>query len=139
MTIQISVTIWTILCFLALMAVLHFVLFKPMLGLMDKRRRRIEEALAKKKEYEELAIAKEAELARSRERAKEEQKKQVKNRLETIRKEGKATVEAAKVQRLREVEAYRDAVEFDQKNILDTLEAHSMELAVAFAERLIKG
>ena len=61
MTIQLSVTLWTILCFLALMVILDRLLFRPMLSFMDARRARIEAARAVR---EESAAAREAELER---------------------------------------------------------------------------
>ena len=44
MTIQISVTVWTIICFLLLMLILDRLLFRPLLGFMDKRREKIDGA-----------------------------------------------------------------------------------------------
>ena len=44
MSIQISVTVWTILCFLALMLILDRLLFRPLLSFMDKRREKIDGA-----------------------------------------------------------------------------------------------
>ena len=54
MTIQISIIIWTILCFIALMLILHNWLFKPVLAVMDKRRERIEKAAARKADAERM-------------------------------------------------------------------------------------
>ena len=44
MTVQISVTIWTILCFCAAMLILSRLLFKPMLSFMDARQEKIDRA-----------------------------------------------------------------------------------------------
>jgi large subunit ribosomal protein L22 len=48
MTIQISITVWTVICFILLMLILHNWLFKPVLQMMDRRRERIEKAAARK-------------------------------------------------------------------------------------------
>lgn len=45
--IQISVVLWTIICFVLLMLILHFLLLKPMLAHLDKRKARIDNAKAK--------------------------------------------------------------------------------------------
>ena len=52
MTVQISITLWTIICFVLLMIILHNLLFKPVLRVMDARREKIENAAAKKAEWE---------------------------------------------------------------------------------------
>ena len=54
MTIQLSVTIWTIICFVLLMLILHFLLFKPVLKVMDDRRMHIQKAAQRKAENERL-------------------------------------------------------------------------------------
>ena len=43
-TIQVSILLWTILCFTALMVILDRLLFRPLLGFMDKRREKIDGA-----------------------------------------------------------------------------------------------
>jgi len=48
MTVQVSVTIWTILCFLALMLILDRLLFRPLLSFMDRRREKIDRAREEK-------------------------------------------------------------------------------------------
>ena len=52
MTIQLSVSIWTIICFLLLMLILRNLLFQPILEVMDARKMRIEKAAQKKAENE---------------------------------------------------------------------------------------
>ena len=54
MSIQISVIIWTVICFLLLMLILHNWLFKPVLDVMEKRRNRIEKAKEKQLEVQRL-------------------------------------------------------------------------------------
>lgn len=46
MTIQLSVLIWTVICFVVFMLVLNRFLFTPIHEVMDKRRSRVEEAKA---------------------------------------------------------------------------------------------
>ena len=48
MTIQPSVTLWTILCFIALMLILDRLLFRPLLSFMDRRQEKIDKAQAEK-------------------------------------------------------------------------------------------
>ena len=44
MNIQISITVWTIICFVVLMLILDRLLFRPLLSFMDKRREKIDGA-----------------------------------------------------------------------------------------------
>ncbi len=48
MTVQLSVLIWTVICFCLLIVILHNLLFKPLFLVMDKRNEKIEEAKRKK-------------------------------------------------------------------------------------------
>ena len=50
MTIQISIAIWTVICFILLMIILRNFLFKPVLKVLDDRRQRLENARLKEKE-----------------------------------------------------------------------------------------
>ena len=55
MTIQLSVLVWTIICFILLMLILHHLLFQPVLKVMDDRKARIQNAAKKKAEHERIA------------------------------------------------------------------------------------
>ena len=78
MTIQISVLIWTIICFLVFVLILDFLLFKPVLKLLDSRRERIQKAAAKKAEYERLSGEQEALLEERRAALAQSRQKQMK-------------------------------------------------------------
>ena len=54
MTIQPSIMVWTVICFLLLMVVLKNFLFTPVLKVMDDRRERINSAKEKKENIEKL-------------------------------------------------------------------------------------
>lgn len=138
MNIQISVTIWTVICFILLMLILHFLLFKPVLRVMDQRRERIEKAAAKKAEYEKLVAEYETAAAKEQAAALADSKKLLKEQVESIRAESKQAVEIAKEQRLQDVEDYRAEADAERERILQALRAHSMELAVSFAESVTK-
>ena len=138
MTIQISVTIWTVICFILLMLILHNLLFKPLLKVMDNRQSRIEKAGLKKSELERL---KAQQIALEEEKKQEfllNEKKRVREEIEAIRTECKVAVETAQDNRIRQVDDYRIKAEEEQTEILNTLGVHTNELAVAFAESLLK-
>ena len=55
MTIQASVVIWTVICFLLLVLILDRLLFRPVLELVDRRRECVRNAEKKKAEYDRVA------------------------------------------------------------------------------------
>ena len=54
MTVQLSVTLWTVICFCLLMLILHNLLFKPVLKVMDDRKSRIDKANEKNQSFDQL-------------------------------------------------------------------------------------
>ena len=139
MTIQLSVLVWTIICFGLLMLILHHLLFQPVLKVMDDRKARIQNAAKKKAEFSRIA-EKNAAALREKEVARlAAQRRQIKEQIETIRLDGKKAVEAANDERLRAVDCCRQQVEAERVEILITLSAHAAELATSFAESVIEG
>ena len=138
MTIQFSVTLWTVICLVLLMLILGNLLFKPILRVMDARQEKIDSAAAKKAAIEEaerehaaMRLEKEAAFLETRQR-------QLADEIETIRAESKKSVESAKEDRLRLVDEYRARTEAEQAEILRALSVHTEELAAAFADSLTK-
>lgn len=138
MTIQLSVTIWTIICFVLLMLILHFLLFKPVLKVMDERRARIEKAREKKAENERLESEYASMLLEKEKAFLEAQQKQINEEIESIRLDTKKAVGAATEERIQRVDSYRESVKKEQEEILDILSMHTEELAVTFANSIIK-
>lgn len=138
MTIQFSVTLWTVICLVLLMLILHNLLFKPMLRVMDARREKIDKAAAKKAEWEKAE--REYEMVRLEKEAAflDEQKRRVRDEIEDIRAAGKKKVDYAKEERLRLVDEYRRSSEAEHEEILGALGMHTAELAAAFADSLTK-
>ena len=139
MTIQISVTIWTIVCFILAMLILNNLLFKPVLSVMDKRREKIEAAKGKKTERESLIAENEKLLAAKEAEHKANDKKLIKERVENIASDRKKAIEAAKEVRLKKLDDTRERTEAEEKEILAKLSAHSEELAVMLADNIVKG
>ena len=139
MTIQLSVLVWTIICFVLLMLILQHLLFQPVLNVMDNRKARIQNAAKKKAECSRIAEQNAAALREEEAARLAAQRRQIKEQLETIRLDGKKAVEAANDERLRTVEGFRQQAESERVEILITLSAHAAELAAAFAESVIEG
>ena len=138
MTIQISITIWTILCFLALMLILHHLLFKPVLSVIDRRKARIEAAAAKKEEYERIVLEHEAKLIEQKEAAHEAARKSAKDEIERIRLQSKKALEDAKNERIRELDFSHSKAEIERAEILRILSSHAKDLAETFAKSVVK-
>lgn len=137
MTIQLSVTLWTILCFLALMVILDRLLFRPMLSFMDARRAKIEAARAVR---EESAAAREAELERreaSRREAAQKAQTAETQKLETTRRAIVRAVDKRKAENARWLEAMSSGLDQESDTIRRQLEPLMDEMAVAFANRLL--
>lgn len=138
MTIQLSVTIWTVICFVLLMLILHFLLFKPLLKVMDERHARIEKAAQRKAENERLKSEYASMLVEKENAFLEAKQKHINGEIETIRLNTKKAIEAAKDERIHKVDAYRERAKAEKEEILDELNVHTAELAAIFANSLIK-
>ncbi len=139
MSIQISVTIWTIICFILAMLILNNLLFKPVLENMDKRREKITAAKAKRAECESLIAENERLVAAKKAEYAANEKKLIKERVEKVAADRRKAVEAAKEVRLHKLDETRRNTEAEEKEILSKLSSHAEELAVMLADRIVKG
>lgn len=139
MSIQISVTIWTVICFILLMIILNNLLFKPVLEIMDKRREKIAAAKTKKTERDSLIAENERLLAEKKAEHAANEKKLIKERVEKVQSDRKKAVEAAKEVRLKKLDDARKKTEEEEAQILSKLSSHAEELAVMLADRIVKG
>ncbi len=137
MTIQLSVTLWTVICFCVLALVLRRLLFVPLLGVMDARKEKIAQAQAKKARFAQLEQEHQALLAEKEAAFRSAQQKSEAQRLEAIRSESRRAVEAAREERVQAVDRFREKTDAEREEILRTLGAHAQELAQAFAESVV--
>lgn len=137
MSIQISVIIWTVICFLLLMLILHNWLFKPVLEVMEKRRDRIEKAKQKQLEAQRLTSEHEKILKEQKLAFEKDQKAKADMEVEKIHADSKKSVEAAKTMRLSTYETYREECAKEYSRIIATAEKSTEQIAEIFADRLI--
>ena len=137
MSIQISVIIWTVICFLLLMLILKNWLFKPVLEVMEKRQARIEKAKEKQLEAQRLTVEHEKKLQEQKLSFEKEQKIKTNEEIENIQLHSKKRVEAAKQSRLSTYETYREECAKEYSRILATAEKSTEQIAEIFADRLI--
>lgn len=137
MNIQLPVVIWTVICFLLLMLVLKFLLFKPVLEVMDKRKEKTARAQEKKTEIQKLTKEHERRIEILSEDAKIQRENYIKGELKLIRVKNKTDIEAAKAARFSRVEAYKEETEKEKEEIKKQFSSSVGEIAKVFADRLI--
>lgn len=137
MNIQLSVIIWTVICFLLLMLILKNLLFAPVLKVLDERREKLEKARSKKADIEKAILENERYLAEKREEDEKKRKLDAKNRLQQIRSDGKKEIATAQRQCLEDIKNYRESLTDEYDKIVETV-APEMETAAAiFAKNVI--
>lgn len=137
MSIQLSVAIWTVICFLLLMLILHNWLFKPVLEIIEKRQTRFEEAKNKQLEAEKLLKEHQARLLEEKEAFERTQRAELTSEIEKLQAQSKKQVESAKISRLNTFEVYCEECSREYSKIISTAEADTKQIAELFANRLI--
>ncbi|MBO5066728.1 MAG: ATP synthase F0 subunit B [Clostridia bacterium] len=137
MNIQISVVIWTVICFALLMVILRNLLFKPLLKVMDERSVHLENARKKKSEIDEAIREQEEKLCQQQTDYLEKQKKEISERLASIQAESKNAVIEARRKSLSDVKAYRKSMDAEREKTVSDVSANAKSIAEAFARRII--
>lgn len=137
MNIQLPVVLWTVICFIALMLILKFLLFNPVFEVMDKRKARIEAAKKKKEQAAAITEEHEKRLEIIAEDAKIQRENFINGELKLIRIKTKTETAEAKAARFARVEAYKKETEAQKEGIKNQFSSSVEDIAKAFAERLI--
>ena len=137
MNIQISVVIWTIICFFLLVLILRNWLFIPVINVMDRRRQRIEAAKFKEAEEENLRIEHTKMMLAQKSEYEQRQRQEMNKEIEAIQANTKLEIEEAKNKRIKKVEMYSCRLEEDYNHILQSVGDKTEEIAELFAERII--
>ena len=137
MNIQLSVIIWTVICFSLLMLILSNWLLRPVLKVIDERNKKLDAARSKKKEYEELAIAQKEEFENKELEYIEQQKAQAKATVAQIQADEKTQLKLAHSQSLENTDAYREELEANHEQIVEALSPQMKEIAEIFAQQII--
>ena len=137
MSIQPSVVVWTVICFLLLTVILKNLLFTPVLKVLDGRKEKIEKADEKLREIERLTAENEKRNAEEKIRAAQERERQAKARIQQIQTQGKKEIENAQRECLSDIEKYRESITGEYDKIVYSV-APKMETAAAiFAKNII--
>ncbi len=136
MTIQLSVLIWTIICFCLLMLILNKLLFGPMLRFMDARQERIQRA--REKQQQDQAACEEARLALQEAQAEAEKlrTRQEEQLVAQAREKAEQQLAQAREAHEQEIAAYARTLEQERSELKTKLDASVDTLAIAYANRL---
>lgn len=137
MTIQLSVFLWSIICFCLMMLILNKLLFGPLLRFMDARQDRIDRAQEKKKADEAALEAAKVSCQQALEDARQQQLGLNAAAVENARQQGLYDLEQAKNRQKQELEAYAAQLEQESQELKTKLDAGADALAQAFADRLV--
>jgi len=124
--------------FLILLVLLHFLLFKPVLGSLKKRRAAIDSLMGKAEDNRQEAEV----LTKTYEGTLKERKAPVMTQREAALKEAHAAsmkiVEEARRELAEELTKVKETVKTEAENTLDALLGESDRLAVAIAQKITK-
>lgn len=136
MNIQVSVMVWTVICFLLLVLILQKLLFAPMLRMMDARTARI---AAAKKRHEDNENAEKAAKAAADEAFRESTVK-AKNDAERMIVQGQEEADrllaAARNEEQNECERYAKSLDADKSALSAEVAGEAEKLAALFVSRL---
>lgn len=135
--IDIGLSIWTIVVFLTLLWVLRRFAWKPILGALEAREKRIEEAIAAaarlRGEAERTLVEHKKQLAQAREQAQHilAESRQAAERL------GQELEERARRESSEILERVQREIQREREQAIDALRREAVELALAAASRLL--
>ncbi len=137
MSIQPSVTVWTVICFILLTVILKNLLFTPVLKMLDSRKEKVEAADKKLRDIESIKAENERRVVEEKQRAEAESITQAKEKVQQIQSQGKKEIENARRKCLSDIEEYRNGITGEYDKIVYSV-APKMETAAAiFAKNII--
>ena len=137
MTIQISIAIWTVICFIVLMFILRNFLFKPVLRVLDDRKQRLENARLKEKEQIRKAEENKALILKQQAEYAQKKEQMAKAAAENLNAQGKLQIEEAQKKRISDVDKYRASMDESYKQIISTASVEMNKVAEIFAAKII--
>ncbi len=111
MNVQISIVLWTVICFGVLCFVLKYLLFDPVLALIARREKKIADVKAASAEAARLREQALQEAAEEREKQIEYNQQSVQSEAEKVIAEGKIQLDEARKKRIETVDRFRDRMQ----------------------------
>lgn len=136
MNIQLSVALWTIICFCLAMLILNKLLFKPLLQVMDARQEKIDRARGKQKAHMEAYEQELKALEEARDAEKQQKAAEAAAALLASQEQAGQELLLRRQADAAEIETYREQLMAESQALKTKLDAGLDELAKTFAERL---
>ncbi len=137
MTVQLSVLVWTVICFCLCMLILNNLLFKPMLAFMDKRKEKIDAAHERKAEIEKAQRDYEVNLETRREQFLLSEAKRAEDAVRSAMEKAEERVRDAECEKENRIELAKTDVEIEKSELSEKLDKSVDELAQAFVTRIV--
>lgn len=137
MNIQLSVSIWTVICFCLLMLILNNGVFKPVLKVMDSRRAKL--AAAREKKQEMIRLEQEHLELYEQQRVEylQRKKEETKVAVEKIHSDEKLELKNAHTKSVDDIDAYRLEIEEACANAVAGIRPKMKEAAGMFAQKIV--
>jgi len=130
--------IWTLVVFVITLLVLHRIAWKPLLGTLDDREKRIDDALSKSERAQaeaEAAIAQAKQESADAVRRSDEMVKQAKLEGERLREQ---ILEEAKAERQKIVAEGLKQLEVEQRHAFEQIRRETVGIAIQAASKLVE-
>ncbi len=137
MNIQISVVLWTIICFVLLMVILHYLLLKPMLAHLDKRKARIDNAKNKQLNDNKLVADLTENAQKSAKLAQEQALVDAQNRVSEKQAQAESDLADASRNEHNKTTEFKLALENEKVQLEDTLNNNASRLAQLFISEFV--
>ena len=137
MNIQISVVIWTVICFGLFILIINKLLFKPLLKVMDARREKIESAHAKAEEIKTAREAKLAQIAAKKEESAKLRSEQIKNEREALKQNFESEIKELYSEKEQKLESMKNENDTANSALDREISASIDDMVNAFAEKLV--
>ena len=137
MNIQISVVIWTVICFGLFILIINKLLFKPLLKVMDARREKIESAHAKAEEIKTAREAKLAQIAAKKEESVKLRSEQIKNEREALKQNFESEIKELYSEKEQKLESMKNENDTANSALDREISASIDDMVNAFAEKLV--
>lgn len=137
MTIQISVLLWTIICFCLMMLILNKLLFKPLLSFMDARNDRIQRAKLRKQEFEQARQNALEAHSKAESEFRQEKAREAAEAVASLQETQDRILAAARERQEAALAAYDQELASEFEALNTELDRGRESLAQAFAHRLV--
>jgi F-type H+-transporting ATPase subunit b len=126
-----------VICFFLLVLIVSKLLLKPVLEILDKRRKNLEDARAKEAEYAKLAEYQAKELEQKMAERKLALEAAAKEEVAFIQANEKNDLKQAHTESLENIDSYRRELEKNHSQIVDALSTQMEEVAEIFVKQII--